>query len=78
MTLCNNAFVDLCKRVDDILGASFAESPRGYKERMGRIADNLLVLLTNAYYSLTWLNAKYFKQMHPNDLIPDTDTDKIA
>ena len=29
MTLCNNAFVDLCFRFEDILASSFEESPRG-------------------------------------------------
>jgi hypothetical protein len=78
MTLCNNAFVDLTKRVDDILGASFDEVPKGDKERIGKVADNLLMLLTNAYYSLTWLNGRYYKSMHPNDPTAETDTNRIA
>lgn len=31
MTLCNNAFIDLSRKMDDILSASFDESPRGDK-----------------------------------------------
>ena len=31
MTLCNNAFIDLARKMDDILSASFDESPRGDK-----------------------------------------------
>lgn len=61
MTLCNNAFVDLSKRLDDILEASFGESPKGDKTRVGLVADNLIELITNSYYSVTWLNAKYYK-----------------
>ena len=67
MTLCNNAFVDLTKRIDDILSASFEEVPKGDKERVGVVADYLLQLLTNSYYSLTWLNARYYKERHPED-----------
>jgi len=78
MSLCNNAFVDLSKRIDDILGASFDEVPRGDKNRVGKVADNLLMLMTNSYYSLTWLNSRFYKDTHPNDPTPDTDTDKIA
>ncbi len=42
MTLCNNAFVDLTKRIDDILSASFDEAPKGDKNRVAKVADNLL------------------------------------
>jgi hypothetical protein len=78
MTLCNNAFVDLSKRIDDILSSSFEESPKGDKNRMSAVADNLLLLLTNSYYSLTWLNSRYYKTNHPEDTTADTDTDRIA
>ena len=61
MTLCNNAFIDLSRKMDDILSASFDESPRGDKERVGALGDNLMLLLSNAMYSLTWVNAKYYK-----------------
>lgn len=78
MSLCNNAFIDLAKRLDDILGASFDEVPKGDKNRVGKVADNLIMLMTNSYYSLTWLNARHFKETHPNDTTLDTDTNKIA
>lgn len=42
MTLCNNAFVDLSKRLDDILSASFDESPRGDKNRVTFVGDTLM------------------------------------
>jgi hypothetical protein len=29
MSICNNAFVELCDRFDDLLGAIFNEAPRG-------------------------------------------------
>jgi hypothetical protein len=61
MTLCNNAFVDLCNRFEDILTASFEESPRGDKTRVLLVADNIMQLITNSYYSITWLNTKHYK-----------------
>jgi hypothetical protein len=42
MTLCNNAFADLCLRLNDILASSFDESPKGDKKRVGLVADNLM------------------------------------
>ena len=39
MTLCNNAFIELSRRFDDVLSASFEESPRGDKQRVGIVAD---------------------------------------
>jgi len=59
MTLCNNAFVDLASKIEDILASSFEESPRGDKTRVNYVANNLIRLLTNSYYSLTWINAKF-------------------
>ena len=78
MTLCNNAFIDLAKRLDDIFSSNFNESPKGDKERLSTVADNLILLLTNSYYSLTWLNSRYYKTTHPEDTTADTDTDRIA
>lgn len=65
MTICNNAFVDLASRFDDILAASFEESPRGDKQRVKLVADNIMMLIANSYYSLTWLNAKQYNSSHP-------------
>lgn len=65
MTLCNNAFVDLCNRFDDILSASYEESPRGDKKRVKIVADNIMLLIANSYYSLTWLNAKQYNATNP-------------
>jgi hypothetical protein len=59
MTLCNNAFSDLSDRLEDILSSSFEESPRGDKARVNKVAENLIKLLINSYYSLTWVNSKY-------------------
>jgi hypothetical protein len=59
MTLCNNAFVDLASKMEDILSSSFEESPRGDKARVNKVADNLIKLLTNSYFSLTWVNSKF-------------------
>lgn len=42
MTLCNNAFIDLASRIDDILAASFEEVPKGDKNRVWKVADHLL------------------------------------
>lgn len=69
MTLCNNAFVDLCNRFDDILAASFEEAPRGDKERVKIVGDNIMLLIANSYYSLTWLNAKQYNATHPENPI---------
>ncbi|CDW84951.1 UNKNOWN [Stylonychia lemnae] len=77
MTLCNNAFIDLTNKMDDILSASFEEQPRGDKERVGAVADNLMMLLSNAMYSLTWLNAQQWKASHPNEFVAPEDTAKI-
>eukprot|EP00347_Sterkiella_histriomuscorum_P014024 403362451 len=78
MTLCNNAFIDLSKKLDDILSASFEESPRGNQTRVQFVGDGLMLLLSNALYSLSWVNAKYYKNIHPEVVIADTDTQKIA
>jgi hypothetical protein len=59
MTLCNNAFTDLSDRLEDILSSSFEESPRGDKARVNKVAENLIKLLINSYYSLKWVNSKY-------------------
>lgn len=66
MTLCNNAFVDLSKRMEDILASSFEESPRGDKNRAAIVGDNLINLLSNSLYSLSWLNARHYKAIHPD------------
>jgi hypothetical protein len=68
MTLCNNAFIELANRFDDILSTSFEESPRGYKKRVIMVGDNLIRLMANSFYSLTWLNAKYANQSKPNQI----------
>ncbi len=62
MTLCNNAFVDLASKMEDILSSSFEESPRGDKARVNKVADNLIKLLTNSYFSLTWVNSKFAQE----------------
>ena len=59
MTLCNNAFIDLANRFEDILSTSFEVTPRGDKKRLIQVGDNLIKVLSNSYYSLTWLNAKF-------------------
>lgn len=74
MTLCNNAFADLANRLDDLLSASFEESPRGDKNRVKLVGDNLILLLQNSYYSITWLNAKFYNEKYPNQPI---DTNNI-
>ena len=66
MTLCNNAFINLASRFEDILSSSFDESPRGDKNRMNNVAENIMMLLTNSFYTLTWLNSKQFNKTNPN------------
>jgi hypothetical protein len=78
MILCNNAFVDLARRIEDILSASFNEVPKGDKERVGKVADNLLMLLINSYYSLTWINSRYYRVKNPDVEIDFGDTEAIA
>ncbi len=78
MTLCNNAFVDLCFRFEDILASSFEESPRGDKKRVNLVANNLMQLITNSYYSVTWVNIQQYKAAHPNDYIEDKDLGKVG
>ena len=73
MTLCNNAFIDLARRLDDILSSAFEESPRGDKDRVTAVADPIMQLIANSYYSLTWLNAKHFKTSHPEVHIDEND-----
>jgi hypothetical protein len=57
MSVCNNAFADLAQRMEDILSSSFDESPRGDKGRVINIANKMMKLLSNSYYSLSYLNA---------------------
>jgi hypothetical protein len=42
MTDCNNAFVNLASRMEDILSASFEESPRGDPTRVSGVAETLM------------------------------------
>jgi hypothetical protein len=70
MTKCNVAFVELSERVEDLLSASFEESPRGDKNRVGNVANNLLMLLANSFYSITWLNAKFANETTPGGIDP--------
>ena len=78
MTLCNNAFITLSDRLDDILGASFEVSPRGQKTRVAKVANMLMQLLTNSFYSLSWLNAKYYQSTHPGEATETYDSDRMA
>jgi len=78
MTLCNNAFVELSRRLDDIFGKSFEESPRGDKSRVANVANNLMQLLANSLYSLTWLNAKRYNETHPNEVVDTSDSTRVA
>lgn len=59
MTLCNNAFIDLANHLEDILSSSFEESPRGDVSRIEKVGTNIIKLLTNSLYSVTWVNTKY-------------------
>lgn len=68
MAQCNIAFVDLCNRFEDILSASFEESPLGDKKRMQPVADSIMMLIANSYYSLTWLNAKQYNSTHESQI----------
>ncbi|CDW87215.1 UNKNOWN [Stylonychia lemnae] len=78
MTLCNNAFIKLAKSLDDVLEASFEESPKGEKNRVFNLADNLMQRLMNSFYSITWLNAQQYKSSHPTEQISNDDTQKIS
>ena len=51
------------------MSSSFEESPRGDKTRVLQVGDNLIKLLANSFYSLTWLNAKYVNQTFPETKI---------
>lgn len=68
MSVCNTAFIDLANRFEDILSTSFEESPRGDKKRVIQVGDNLIKLMANSYYALTWLNAKYANETRPNQI----------
>lgn len=78
MTLCNNAFIDLCNRFDDILSSSFEELPRGDKNRVRSVGDNIMMLITNSFYSLTWLNAKQYNLTHPTNPIDTNNINMVA
>eukprot|EP00347_Sterkiella_histriomuscorum_P003760 403363054 len=78
MTLCNNAFIDLCNHMDDVLASSFDESPRGDKDRVNFVGDTFMELLSNSLYSLSWLNSAHYKKMHPQVVIDKDDTLKIS
>jgi len=68
MVACNNAFIDLANKFEDILSTSFEVSPRGDKTRVTTVADNLIKLMANSYYSVTWVNAKYSNRTNPNKI----------
>jgi len=55
MSSCNGAFVFLASKVDEILGAT---SAIGDINRVGQMANYLLLLLTNSLESLTWANTR--------------------
>eukprot|EP00347_Sterkiella_histriomuscorum_P023347 403334993 len=78
MNLCNNAFIDLCNHLDEILDSSFYESPRGDKDRVNLVGDNLIELLTNSFYTLSWLNSVHYKIQHPEIIIDKDDTNRIS
>jgi hypothetical protein len=77
MTLCNNAFIELSNRFEDIMSSSFEESPRGDKTRVFKVGDNLIKLLTNSFYSLTWLNAKYVNQTFPETKVDPNNIPQV-
>ena len=77
MTICNNAFIDLCNRFDDILSSSFEESPRGDKARVSIVGENIMQLIANSFYSLTWLNAKHYTMTHPNEVVDTNDITQV-
>lgn len=68
MALCSVAFIDLTDRFDDILKSSFLESPVGDKTRVRKVGENLIKLLANSYYTLTWLNAKQANESFPGQI----------
>lgn len=68
MAECNIAFTDLTDRFDDILKSSFLESPAGDKTRVRKVGENLIKLLSNSYYTLTWLNAKQANESFPGQI----------
>lgn len=78
MTLCNNAFIDMCKHMDDVLSSAFDESPRGDKDRVNFVGDNFMELLSNSLYSLSWLNSIHYKRTHPDVVIDKDDTVRIS
>ena len=71
MELCNNAFEMVAGHMNDVLGSLFEVSPRGDKNRMQPVADQLMHLLTRAFFSLTWLNTQYYMK----HTAPITDSD---
>ena len=68
MEICNRAFITLCNRMDGILSACFDESPRGDSARVKAAADKLMLLLTNSFYSLTWVNIKDAERSYPGNI----------
>ena len=76
MSGCNDAFIDLANRMEDVLSSSFDVVPRGDKHRMRAVGDGLMRLMQGSFYALTWVNAMYYKKTHPNDHI--TDLNRLA
>lgn len=78
MTLCNNAFIDMCKHLEDVLSSSFDVTPKGDKDRVNQIGDIFMELISNSFYTLTWLNAIHYNRTHPNEIIDQDDTERIS
>jgi hypothetical protein len=76
-TLCNNAFADLSNRLDDILAATHDDVPKGDMRRIRAVGDNFIQLLTNSFYSLSWLNAKLYNETHPGAPVNTADVNQV-
>ena len=77
MTGCNSAFMDLANRMDDILEANFNMAPRGDKERVNKVADLLMKMIINGYYSLTWVNTLNFIERNPSTEIHPENIEEV-
>src|SRR4051812_28477691 len=67
MSECNNAFIGLADKVEDILSSSYRMTPMGDKNRVGKVASYLLALLAQSMETLTWLNTKSFVRDNANN-----------
>ena len=77
ITDCNYAFKQVCTLFDELLLKNFKLEPKGDKQRVIDLANDVMDLIVNSYYSVTWLNTNHYKQKNPEKVLDPTDIKMI-